>query len=118
MRVAGRIGPNPKKIEAIDPVHDRAALQKLADDIARRMTGEVHRGSVATYIPKLSNVDINCFGLAIAPIVARDADIPFSIQSVSKVFSLNLGLVQGGRDPLAPDRARAIRQRVQLDRSD
>ncbi|MCR9085794.1 MAG: glutaminase [Rhodobacteraceae bacterium] len=80
---------------------ERTALQTLVTDIAARMAGESDRGHVADYIPELAKVPLNRFGLAIAPldqppVVAGDADIAFSIQSISKVFSLTLGLERLG----------------------
>ena len=76
-------------------------LQAIADSIAARMVGESERGKVADYIPELSKVDLNRFGIAIVPIegkpaLAGDADEPFSIQSISKVFSLTLALEKAG----------------------
>jgi glutaminase len=70
-----------------------AALQALAKD----MRGRPDKGRVAQYIPALRRVDPNQFGIAIAledgeVLVAGDADQPFSIQSISKVFSLTLAL--------------------------
>ena len=58
---------------------------------------EDHRGDVATYIPELANVDSQRFGIAIVDAQGRvatggDADMPFSIQSISKVFTLTLAL--------------------------
>ncbi len=76
-------------------------LQAIADDIAARMAGQSVRGKVADYIPELAKADLNKFGLAIAPldgdvVVAGDADETFSIQSISKVFSLTLALKRIG----------------------
>jgi glutaminase len=81
--------------------HNELDLQAIADSIAARMVGESERGKVADYIPELSKVDLNRFGIAIVPIegeatVAGDADHPFSIQSISKVFSLTLALEKAG----------------------
>ncbi len=81
--------------------HNEHDLQAIADSIAARMVGESERGKVADYIPELSKVDLNRFGIAIVPIegeatVAGDADHPFSIQSISKVFSLTLALEKAG----------------------
>ncbi len=55
------------------------------------------KGKVADYIPALATVDPNRFGFALAlpdgtVHAAGDVDIPFSIQSVSKVFTLALAL--------------------------
>jgi len=59
------------------------------------------QGKVADYIPALATVDPNRFGFALAlpdgtVHAAGDAGIPFSIQSVSKVFTLALALKRVG----------------------
>ena len=56
---------------------------------------EVGRGRLADYIPSLAAVDPHQFGMAIASCdgqvhVIGDADVRFSIQSISKVFTLAL----------------------------
>ncbi|MGV3729507.1 MAG: glutaminase [Sphingopyxis sp.] len=61
------------------------------------------RGKVADYIPALAGVDPNRFGFALAlpdgtVHSAGDADEAFSIQSVSKVFTLALALRRVGSD--------------------
>ena len=68
-------------------------LQALLDDIAARMADAPERGRVASYIPELAKVSAQHFGIAVITAdgtehVAGDADLPFSIQSVSKVFAL------------------------------
>jgi len=68
-------------------------LDTLIQDIAARMATAPDRGQVATYIPELAKVSPAHFGLAVitadgAEYGAGDADLPFSIQSVSKVFAL------------------------------
>jgi glutaminase len=72
-------------------------LQKLVDDALS--DAEVYRGhgDVASYIPALAAVDPRKLGIAVAAkdgstYVAGDADETFSIQSISKVFTLNLAL--------------------------
>lgn len=60
-------------------------------------------GEVATYIPELGKANPGHLGLAIATIdgkvyTAGDADVPFTIQSVSKPFMYGLALEQWGRD--------------------
>src|SRR4051812_11015051 len=69
--------------------------------IAREMKGSQDRGTVADYILPLATVDPSCFGIAVVEAdgrchVAGDAETPFSIQSVSKVFALTLALGKVG----------------------
>lgn len=76
-------------------------LQVVLDDIAAQMASASERGAVARYIPELAKVDPKHFGIAVLTAdgtlhVAGDADIPFSIQSISKVFTLTLALGQVG----------------------
>ena len=74
-------------------------------DIVRTIAGEMRaaeeRGKVADYIPMLAAVDPAKFGIALVTAGGRvhvggDADEPFSIQSVSKVFALTLALGKVG----------------------
>ncbi len=72
-------------------------LQTLVDDIDQEIAARTERGKVADYIPPLAEVDPAHFGIAVTTVdgqefVAGDADTPFSIQSVSKVFTLTLAL--------------------------
>lgn len=65
------------------------------------MAGEVERGTVADYIPPLARIDPARFGIAVVEAdgsvhAAGDADEPFSIQSVSKVFALTMALGRVG----------------------
>ncbi len=74
-----------------------ADLQSIVDEIAAEMAQASQRGTVASYIPDLANVDPGQFGIAIVGhdgtvYSAGDADTAFSIQSVSKVFSLTMAL--------------------------
>lgn len=76
-------------------------LQGIVDDIAAAVAAEADRGKVATYIPGLARIDPMQFGMAVvtadgAMTVAGDATIPFSIQSISKVFALTLALGKVG----------------------
>lgn len=73
------------------------ALDKVLNDIADTMAKETRRGKVADYIPQLAKVDPARFGIAVVTndgetFTAGDADEPFSIQSVSKVFTLTMAL--------------------------
>ncbi len=72
-------------------------LDSVVKDIAEEMRQRPDRGTVADYIPELAHVDPNAFGLAVADAEGElacggDADLPFSIQSISKVFTLTLAL--------------------------
>lgn len=73
------------------------ALQQVLDEIAVEAAAAADRGMVAQYIPELAKVDPGQFGIAVAlpdgqVFCAGDADTAFSIQSVSKVFTLSLAL--------------------------
>lgn len=72
-------------------------LQQVVTEIADEMAQRTDRGEVASYIPELAGVDPNQFGLVVIDAdgevaAAGDADVPFSIQSISKVFTLTLAL--------------------------
>ena len=74
-----------------------ADLQAVLDEIAAEAAGSTDRGEVASYIPELAKVDPRQFGIAVAlpdgqVLTAGDAKTRFSIQSVSKVFTLALAL--------------------------
>ncbi|MCC0036056.1 MAG: glutaminase [Hoeflea sp.] len=72
-------------------------LQQVLDEIALDAAMAADRGAVAQYIPELAKVDPGQFGIAVAlpdgqVHCAGDAGTAFSIQSVSKVFTLSLAL--------------------------
>ncbi len=72
-------------------------LQQVVTEIADEMRRRPDRGDVATYIPELARADPAKFGLAVIDAQGRvatggDAEEPFSIQSISKVFTLTLAL--------------------------
>lgn len=76
-------------------------LQEIVNGIAADMKARHDRGTVASYIPELARVDDSCFGLVVIDdrgniAAAGDADVPFSIQSISKVFTLTLALGRAG----------------------
>ena len=76
-------------------------LEALVGEIAEEMAGRAERGEVASYIPQLAHVDPGKFGLAVTLAdgtthVAGDAEEAFSIQSISKVFTLTLALGKVG----------------------
>ncbi|NCQ24075.1 MAG: glutaminase [Rhodobacteraceae bacterium CG17_big_fil_post_rev_8_21_14_2_50_63_15] len=76
-------------------------LQTALNEIAASARAREDRGAVASYIPELAGIDPDQFAIALArpgqpTLVAGDAQVPFSIQSVSKVFMLALALGQLG----------------------
>ena len=76
-------------------------LDQAVKDIAEEMLQRDDRGEVASYIPELACIDASAFGLVVIDAdgnvaAAGDADTPFSIQSISKVFTLTLALGKAG----------------------
>ncbi|GGC60554.1 glutaminase [Chelatococcus reniformis] len=76
-------------------------LDRVVKEIAEEMRARADRGAVASYIPELARVDAGAFGLAVVDAdghvaAGGDADTPFSIQSISKVFTLTLALGKFG----------------------
>ena len=67
-------------------------LNVVVQEIADEMQLRPDRGEVATYIPELARVDVKAFGIVAIGIdgtvaAAGDSETPFSIQSISKVFT-------------------------------
>ena len=76
-------------------------IGSIVAEIAADMKQAEARGRVADYIAPLAGVDAAHFGIAVATAdgavhVAGDADMAFSIQSISKVFTLTLALGRVG----------------------
>ena len=76
-------------------------IESVVREISDEMRQRTDRGEVATYIPELARVDANAFGLVVIDAdgntaAGGDADTPFSIQSISKVFTLTLALGKVG----------------------
>lgn len=72
-------------------------LQATLDRIASEMRDAPDRGRVADYIPELAHISDQHFAMAICTasgdtFTTGDADTPFSIQSISKVFTLAIAL--------------------------
>jgi glutaminase len=72
-------------------------IGRIVADIAEEMRHASERGKVADYIPPLAQVSPDKFGIAVVMAdgtvhAAGDAEEPFSIQSISKVFALTLAL--------------------------
>jgi len=85
---------------AFDNEFDRAMHR------AWSMQGSNAKGAVADYIPELSKANPDDFGIAIATATGKlymigDAEVPFTIQSVSKAFAFCLALEIAGADKVA-----------------
>jgi len=78
-------------------VKDPGDLAGVVAQVHDEMTAHRGSGRVADYIPALARVDPQHFGLSVMTCDgeradAGDFDVPFSIQSISKVFTLTLVL--------------------------
>jgi glutaminase len=76
---------------------DKEDLDAIVAQVAAEMRPYLGEGKVADYIPALARVDPRQFGIAVvtsdgAVASAGDAETPFSVQSVSKVFTLTLAI--------------------------
>ena len=72
-------------------------LKSIVGEIVGDMKKRGDKGKVATYIPELANVDPDMFALVVIDATGDvaaggDFETPFSIQSISKVFTLTLAL--------------------------
>lgn len=72
-------------------------LDAILDDVVRTHRPQRETGSVPANIPFLAAVPFDRFGIAVATASGQvfssgDADVPFSIQSISKVFTLAMAL--------------------------
>lgn len=76
-------------------------LQTIVADIHRELSPRFGEGRLPDYIPQLARVAPDRFGLAVITVdgeahLAGDADVAFSIQSISKVFTLTIALGKHG----------------------
>jgi len=75
--------------------------QRVLEEIALEVTPSFGKGKVADYIPALAEVCAESFGMAVRTVTGEEfsigmSDEPFSIQSISKVFTLMLALARTG----------------------
>jgi len=78
-------------------------FQGLLDRIAREVRPLLPQGQLPKYIPQLARVNKMQFGMAFVSLDGQeafcgDAAVPFSIQSISKLFALVLALERVGDD--------------------
>jgi glutaminase len=72
-------------------------FQNIIEGIHKELKDEMNRGLVASYIPELSNIDAQNFGIHVKHMNGKSYaigqwNVPFSIQSISKALSLALAL--------------------------
>lgn len=77
-------------------------MQSIVNEIADKMALISNKGKVASYIPQLAKVNPEQFAITVALAngkiySAGGSQTPFSIQSISKVFTLTLALGKLGR---------------------
>ncbi len=88
------------------------SYQQVLNQIQKDIQVFLGSGKVADYIPALANIDIQKFGMAIHTVdgercMVGDAKEDFSIQSISKIFTLTMAMANGdesiwkrvGREP-------------------
>jgi glutaminase len=80
---------------------DRQEVERVVSEITKEIASSDDWGKATKQIEALSDVDTHQFGIAILTrdgdmICGGDSDTPFSIQSISKVFSLELVLEAHG----------------------
>jgi glutaminase len=85
----------------MDIIMNPQDYQAILERIYAEVQGSFGVGKVASYIPELASIDPNQFGMAIATIDGAlfqigNASMPFSIQSISKVFALSLAFDRQG----------------------
>ena len=91
------LGANMSRHERNEGRVQLGSIDTIVADIAEETRTHTHRGKVADYIPPLACVPDSKFGIAVvlhdgSVHTAGDAEEPFSIQSISKVFALTLAL--------------------------
>jgi len=72
-------------------------FQNVIEAVHKELKSETNKGLVASYIPELSNINPQNFGIFVKHINGKsyavgDWNVPFSIQSISKAISLALVL--------------------------
>lgn len=82
---------------------DLEALEQAVGEIAQEIAASPERGKATQKIGALAEADTGRFGIAVFTrdgdmVTGGDSDTPFSIQSISKLFSLELALEAYGND--------------------
>ena len=78
-------------------------LDDVLEQVAREVRPVLGKGKTADYIPALSRVPADRFGMSVVTVSGEefsvgDAHVPFSIQSISKLFTLMMAMRLVGDD--------------------
>jgi glutaminase len=100
---AATVATSPMSAQNRSPVAPREEQLKGAVNEAYQMFKNEKTGKNADYIPYLAQVDSKLFGIAVVTTDNKsytlgDIDYSFSIQSISKVFTLALAMQEQGAD--------------------
>lgn len=109
LKAAAQAEVSAAKAIAVDPItFNREALDQLdfpriLSRIAEEVEPLTHKGRVADYIPRLAEVPQDRFGMAVATLDGHyyqigDATEEFSVQSISKIFTLTMAIEAIGND--------------------
>lgn len=106
---AGKVEPAPEARGAmiqreVPSSFSRADLERVVNEAYLKFKGET-KGKNADYIPALAKVNSSYFGIALVTpqgelVTAGDVEVPFSIQSISKVFTAALVMEESGADTI------------------
>lgn len=78
-------------------------MKRLLESIIENNKKYTQRGKVASYIPELSKADKNALGICVTKLdgeeyLAGDFETKFTIQSISKVITLILAILDNGKE--------------------
>jgi len=81
---------------------DKALATKQLEDVLNQASAYTNKGSVASYIPELAKEDPKQLGISVCfsdgtLLSVGDVDVRFTLQSISKIFSLIIALCQNGQ---------------------
>ena len=76
---------------------------KILNEIEEEIQNSLKKGKLPTYIPALSNIKANDFAMSIITLEGEEyhigsSDLKFSIQSISKVFTFTLALLNYSKE--------------------
>ncbi|MEG1254571.1 glutaminase A [Clostridium sp.] len=78
-------------------------MKRILEDIVEKCKKWTTQGEVASYIPELAKADPNALGIWVTTLngeeyFAGDCDVKFTIQSISKVITLMLAILDNGTE--------------------